>query len=136
MWEAGAQLPSIVKPVTQQRIADYAKASGDFNPIHLDDEFAAGSQFGRTIAHGMLVAASISEMMSASFGLDWHASGRLRLRFRAPVFPGDTATAFGEVKEVHGVEPGAEVVCAVGVRKQSGEDAITGEAKVTVRREP
>ncbi len=132
MWEAGARLARVVKPITQRRIADYAEASGDFNPIHLDDEFAAGAQFGRTIAHGMLVAASISEMMSASFGLDWRSSGRLKLRFKAPVFPGDTVTAFGEVKEV----AGADVVCAVGVRRQTGEDAITGEARVTLRREP
>ncbi len=135
MWEAGSVLSSVAKPVTQQRIADYADASGDFNPIHLDHEFAAGTRFGRTIAHGMLVAASISEMMSASFGTDWHESGRLKLRFKAPVFPGDIATAFGEVKAVSDRESDREVVCTVGARKQTGEEAITGEASVIVRRE-
>ena len=117
MWEAGTSLPSVEKSITQERVDDYADASGDFNPIHLDQEFAAGTRFGRTIAHGMLVAASISEMMTASFGLDWHSSGRMKLRFKAPVFPGDTATAFGEVKTVSDAEPEREVVCTVGCAK-------------------
>ena len=135
MWEAGSVLPSVEKSITQERVDDYADASGDFNPIHLDHEFAAETRFGRTIAHGMLVAASISEMMTSSFGLDWHRSGGMKLRFKAPVFPGDTATAFGEVKAVSDAESDREVVCTVGVRRQTGEEAITGEARVIVRQE-
>ncbi len=135
MWEAGAALRSVEKSITQERVDDYAEASGDFNPIHLDHDFAAGTRFGRTIAHGMLVAASISEMMTSSFGLDWHRSGRMKLRFKAPVFPGDTATAFGEVKAVSDAESDREVVCTVSVRRQTGEEAISGEARVIVRNE-
>ena len=135
MWEAGATLRSVEKSITQERVDDYAEASGDFNPIHLDHDFAAGTRFGRTIAHGMLVAAAISEMMTSSFGLDWHRSGRMKLRFKAPVFPGDTATAFGEVKAVSDAEFDREVVCTVGVRRQTGDEAISGETRVTVRRE-
>ena len=135
MWEEGAALDPVDKPITQERVNDYAEASGDFNPIHLDREFAAGTRFGRTIAHGMLVAASISEMMTSSFGLDWHRSGSMKLRFKAPVFPGDTATAFGQVKTVSDAELDREVVCTVGVRRQTGEEAISGEARVTVRHE-
>ncbi len=135
MWKEGAALDPVEKSITQQRVNDYADASGDFNPIHLDPEFAAGTRFGRTIAHGMLVAASISEMMTSNFGLDWHASGSMKLRFKAPVFPGDTATAYGEVKAVSDAESGREVVCTVGVRRQSGEEAIGGEARLTVRHE-
>lgn len=135
MWKEGAALDPVEKSITQERVNDYADASGDFNPIHLDREFAAGTRFGRTIAHGMLVAASISEMMTSNFGLDWHASGRMKLRFKAPVFPGDTATTYGEVKAVSDAESGREVVCTVGVRRQTGEEAIGGEAMLTVRHE-
>ena len=135
MWEEGAALDPVEKSITQERVNGYAEAAGDFNPIHLDREFAAGTRFGRTIAHGMLVAASISEMMTSNFGLDWHASGRMKLRFKAPVFPGDTATAYGEVKAVSDAESGREVVCTVGVRRQTGEEAIGGEARLTVRHE-
>ena len=125
----GDALPSVERIITQDRIGKYAAASGDFNPIHIDEAFAAESQFGGTIAHGMLVAATISEVMSSAFGQDWLESGRLKLRFRAPVFPGDMITAYGTVTAVRE----GEAVCSVGVRKQTGEDAITGEAKVGVR---
>jgi 3-hydroxybutyryl-CoA dehydratase len=128
----GDPLPKVEKTVTQDRIDRYAEASGDFNPIHVDQDFAAGSHFGGTVAHGMMVAASISEMMTAAFGTDWLRSGRLKLRFRAPVLPGDTVTAFGAVKRVRQLDGATEVACSVGVRRQNDESAITGDATVTL----
>jgi acyl dehydratase len=130
--EQGDSLPTVQRLVTQEQIEKYARASGDFNPIHVDKEFAAASQFGGTIAHGMKIAATLSEMMTEAFSLDWLKTGRLKLRFRAPVYPGDTVTAFGEVKRVRQRDGSRELVCSVGVRKQDGEAAITGDATVTV----
>ena len=126
----GDSLRSVKKQITQETISEYASASGDMNPIHVDQGFAARSQFGGTIAHGMMVAASVSEMMSAEFGMDWLESGRLKLRFRAPVYPGGRITAYGQVKRVCVAEDGSEIVCSVGVRSESEEDAVTGEATV------
>jgi 3-hydroxybutyryl-CoA dehydratase len=126
----GEALRSVTKQITQEAISEYAEASGDMNPIHVDQEFAARSQFGGTIAHGMMVAASVSEMMSAEFGTDWVESGRLKLRFRAPVYPGSDVTAYGQVKRVRAADGSSEIVCSVGVRNESGEDAVTGEATV------
>jgi 3-hydroxybutyryl-CoA dehydratase len=126
----GEELRSVTKQITQEAISEYAVASGDMNPIHVDEEFAAQSQFGGTIAHGMMVAASVSEMMSAEFGMDWVESGRLKLRFRAPVYPGSDVTAYGQVKRVRAADGVSEIVCSVGVRLGSGEDAVTGEATV------
>lgn len=128
----GEPLPTIEKKITQERIERYAEASGDFNPIHIDQEFAAGSHFGGTVAHGMMIAAFVSEMMTAGFGTDWLRSGKLKLRFRAPVLPGDTVTAFGVVKRVCELAGVTEVACSVGVRRQNDEAAITGDAIVTV----
>ena len=98
--EQGDPLPTVQRLITQDGIERYAEASGDFNPIHVDREFAATSQFGGTIAHGMSIAATVSEMMTEAFSVRWHETGRLKLRFRGPVYPGDTVTAFGEVKRV------------------------------------
>ena len=126
----GDLLRSVEKQITQDTITEYAAASGDMNPIHVDQEFAARSQFGGTIAHGMMVAASVSEMMSAEFGMAWIETGRLKLRFRAPVYPGGAITAYGQVKRVRAKDGGSEVVCSVGVRSESEEDAVTGEATV------
>ena len=125
-------LPIIEKRITQTRIEKYAEASGDFNPIHLDHDFAAASRFGGTIAHGMMIAAAISEAMTAAFGRAWPETGRLKLKFRVPVFPGDTATAYGSIKRIRERGGSKEVVCSVGVRKQDGQTAISGEARVIV----
>ena len=132
----GDTLPTVEKSVTQERIRAYAEASGDFNPIHIDQEFAATSRFGGIIAHGMMVAASISEMMSMAFHETWAENGRLKLRFRAPVRMGDSVTASGSVKRVRESSEGREIVCAVRVERQTGEAAITGDATVTVTRTP
>ena len=68
MMQKGDSLPQVEKQVDQTRIEQYASASGDFNPIHIDQEFATQTQFGGTIAHGMMVAATISEIMTSAFG--------------------------------------------------------------------
>ena len=128
----GDGLPVVEKLITQEQIERYAAASGDFNPIHVDHEFAATSQFGRTIAHGMLVTASISEMMTLAFGETWPQSGRLKIRFKAPVYPGDRISTYGEVKGVRDRDGTRSVACSVGVRKDNGEVAITGDASVVV----
>ena len=126
----GDPLPTVEREIDQTRIALYAEASGDFNPIHVDRKYAAGTEFGSTIAHGMMVAAVVSEAMAVAFGRLWAEDGRMKLRFRAPVYPGDTVTTFGEVKRTRDDGGVSEVVCSVGVRRQTGEVAITGEATV------
>ena len=130
----GDALPTVEKTVDQARIEMYAEASGDFNPIHVDEEFAAQTRFGGTIAHGMMIAAAISEMMSAAFGTDWARSGRMKIRFRAPVKPGQRVTARGSVRSVSETERGRRIVCAVSVEKDDGETAIAGTAEVEVGR--
>ncbi len=129
---SGEALPSVVRQVEQEKISLYAEAGGDHNPLHLDSEFAAGTHFGRIVAHGMLVLAYVSEMMGLAFGRDWLESGRLNVHFRAPVYPGDTVSTFGEVVEVSESGGGLLVKCAVGCRKQGGEDVINGDAWVTM----
>ena len=130
--EAGDNLPEVHRLIDQTRIEQYAKASGDFNPIHIDQEFAAKSQFGGTIAHGMMVAATISEMMTSAFGRGWSDSGSMKIRFRSPVKPGQSITALGTVKAVSASDLGRRVVCAVSVVKDDGETAIAGQAEVTL----
>ncbi len=128
----GDALPSVEKSVTQEWVERYAEASGDFNPIHVDDEFASQSQFGGRIAHGMMIAATISEMMTTAFGRAWLESGRMKIRFRAPVFPGEQIRTGGTVKSVRERDEGVEIACAVQVTKDNGETAISGDAVVTV----
>ena len=128
----GDQLPRVERLIDQGQVDRYARASGDFNPVHIDNEFAMTSQFGRTIAHGMLIAASISEVMTTAFKVDWLRSGRMKLRFRAPVFPGDTIVAQGEIKDIRERAGKREAICSVDVRKRDGELVISGEVTVSV----
>ncbi len=126
--KSGDLLPAVVRHVRQERVDAYAKAARDFNPIHLDEKFAAGTQFGRRIAHGMLTLAFIAEMLAMAFPDTWHRGGRLKVRFKAPVFPGDTVTAFGEVITVTETASGPIAECKVGLRRPDGEEAIVGQA--------
>ena len=130
--QKGDSLPQVDKIVEQRRIEDYAHASGDFNPIHIDPEFASQTQFGGTIAHGMMVAATISEIMTGAFGSNWARTGKMKIRFRSPVKPGQTVTAKGSVRKVTPVDDTSLVVCAVTVVKDDGEVAISGQTEVTV----
>lgn len=130
--QEGSFPPSVSQQITQDQIDHYARASGDFNPIHIDPQFAASSHFGKRVAHGMLIAALISEMMTRSFSGDWLRSGWMKLRFKAPVFPGDIATARGVVKSVVEDESSRTILCSVEVVRQNSEIAITGEASVVV----
>ena len=130
MTQKGDPLPTIEKVVTQDQIEKYARASGDFNPIHVDHEFAASTQFGGTIAHGMMVAATISEMMAAAFGRNWPESGSMKIRFRSPVKPGQRITTQGSVRRVDEVNGVSRISCTVSVVKDDGETAIAGQAEV------
>lgn len=83
--------------IDDARIRAFAQASGDENPVHLDDDYAAGTRFGKRIAHGMLTASIISAIL----GNDLPGSGTIYLaqdvKFKAPVFVGDTVMAKVEV---------------------------------------
>jgi 3-hydroxybutyryl-CoA dehydratase len=119
----------VVKQVSQEQVRRYADATGDHNPIHIDEAFARSTPFGGTIAHGMLVLASISEMMAAAFGEAWLTRGRLRVRFRSPARPTDTVTAGAQPQP----ERDGTLVYAVEVRNQNGEVLISGTAEAPAR---
>ena len=117
----------VVKRLSQEQLVRYADASGDHNPIHTDEAFARTTPFGGTIAHGMLVLASISEMMAAAFGEAWLTQGKLRVRFRAPARPGDTITAGAQPRAAR---DSAMLLYAVECRNQDDELLISGTAEV------
>ena len=121
----------VVKTISQEQIDRYADASGDHNPIHVDEAFARTTPFEGTIAHGMLVLASISEMMAAAFGEAWLTRGRLRVRFRAPARPDDTITATAEALSSSDASPRKSMLrYAVECRNQRDELLIGGTAEV------
>jgi len=127
-WVVGAELPAVAKTLSQEKIDRYARASGDFNPIHVDAAFAAQTPFGGTIAHGMLLLAYLSEMLTAAFGQAWLSGGRLKVRFKGAARPGDVVTARGRVERAKDERR----VCSVECLNQQHRVLITGEAEVRV----
>lgn len=126
MTGAPADLGMVTHRVTQAQLVKYADAAGDHNPLHLDADFAAGTPYGKPIAHGMLILGFVSELLTKRFGRAWICGGKLRTRFRAPVFPGDTVTTTGVLRSSKDDTATYEVT----VRNQDGTDVITGEATV------
>lgn len=116
-----------VHTITENDIQRFAEVSGDFNPLHMSDEFAAGTIFGKRIAHGALTASYISGIL----GNDLPGPGAifvgLSMRFKRPVHIGDVVTVRAEVaeKQDRGNRVTLKVECLV-----EGKRVITGEAEV------
>ena len=130
----GMNLPDIKKVITQENINLYAEASRDFNPIHIDEAFAKKTPLGGTIAHGMLILAYVSQMMSAAFGQSWLAGSKLSVRFKTPARPGDTITVSGRISGVEKNEGQTSIRCDVLCQNQNGESVITGETNLRVEK--
>jgi len=121
---------STSREVTDELIRKFADVSGDHNPIHLDEEFAKKTRFGRRIAHGMLSGAFISAVLGAEFKERKIVYLSQTMKFIAPVFIGDTVTATGtvtKIREERGIVT-LETICT----NQSGETLVKGEAVVMI----
>ncbi len=128
-WKVGDSV-SVSKTITDEDIHQFSTLSGDYNPLHLDDEYAKTTRFARRIGHGMLTAALISTLIGN------HLPGRgalylgQTLKFVAPVYPGDTITATGTITNIREDKPilTIETICV----NQAGEHVIEGEAVVMI----
>src|SRR4026207_214873 len=123
----------ITRTIEQADIDAFANVTGDHNPVHVDEEFAKTTRFGRRIAHGMLTASLISAVLANKLPGEGSVYLGQTLQFVAPVFPGDEITARVTVKEVREDKPivKLETVCV----NQRGETVIRGEASVLLLNE-
>src|ERR1700749_4835850 len=123
----------VSKTITDEDVRAFAELTGDRNLVHLDEEFAATTRFGRRIAHGMLGASLISTVLASKLPGPGSVYLSQTLRFTAPVFLGDTVTARATVTRVREDKPVVtlETVCT----NQRGERVVEGEAVVLVSRQ-
>src|SRR6266404_6191484 len=123
---AVGQKASRTLTVSAEHVRIYAELTGDRNPLHFDEAFAAGTRFGRLVAQGGLTTG----LLHALVAMDLPGPGTVFLsqnwKFTAPVFIGDTITAEAEIVSVHDSKP----VCQLKIRvaRQTGETVLEGEA--------
>ena len=119
---------STTREITDELIRQFAELSGDHNPIHLDQEFAKQTRFGRRIAHGMLSGAFISAVLGYEFKERKIVYLSQTMKFTAPAYLGDTITTTATVTGIREDKPivTLETVC----RNQNGEMTVKGESAV------
>jgi len=130
----GDALPVLKKKITVKRIRDYAQVSGDFNPLHVDENFARKTAFGGIVAHGMLTLAYVSEMMTKLFGEDWLSSGHLDVRFKNSACPGDELTLSGKIFGIVRRKTGTTINCDILCENQNAQSVAVGTCRVRLAR--
>lgn len=121
------------KTITDADILMFAGVSGDTNPVHLNEEFAAGTAFQGRIAHGMLTASLISTVLGTKLPGPGCIYCSQTIKFLAPVRAGDTVRAEVTIKSIDRERRRCvfETVCKVG-----GKNVLEGEAVILVPRRP
>ena len=127
----GDALPDLVKePIRQIQLTRYAGASGDFNPIHQDDEFAKAAGMGGVFGHGMLTMGFVAQSVT-----DWAGAGRVRkigVRFQGLVRLKDVITCKGRVLSKSSKDGTHLVDVELWAENQKGEKVVTGKATVSL----
>ena len=117
----------LTKTFTQEDVDVFAELSLDKNPLHVDEEAAAQSIFGKRVVHGILQVGLISAVLGNSLPGKGAVYREQKIIFKKPAFPGDTLTAIVEVIKV--VEKIGLIVCRTTIQNQNNEILVSGEAK-------
>lgn len=112
--------------VTEEHVRKFAEITGDYNPLHFDEDFVAATRFGRLVAQGGITTGLVHALVA----MDVPGAGTVFLsqdwKFTAPVFIGDTITGEVEVLSVHPSKPVTQL--GVTVRRAGAEVVLEGEA--------
>ncbi|PIC77486.1 dehydratase [Sporosarcina sp. P19] len=119
--------PMVKPPITKVQLAQYAGASGDFNPLHLDDDFAQKIGMDGVIAHGMLVMGFLGEYVMKIAGKEAHVAN-LKMRFGKMTVPGDEIRCSGIVERTYEENGKPCIALELTAEKASGEIVGSGSA--------
>jgi acyl dehydratase len=125
----GDELPALAKaPVDRVQLSRYAGASGDYNPVHVDEIYAKSVGMPSVYAPGMLIMGMLGQLIS-----DWARGGQLRrygVRFIKMVWPGDTVVCKGRVSDRHGTGGRYFVEIDLWAENQRGELLMKGQSVI------
>jgi acyl dehydratase len=125
----GDEIPDLQLPaINQDQLIQFADASGDHNPIHLDEEQAKKGGLPGIIAHGMLNMASLGLVLT-----NWVSQEDVRkfnARFVAMAYPGDVITCKGRIAELESQDGAQLVQLDLAAVNQKGENILTGSAQI------
>jgi len=120
---------SYEREITEELVAQYAELSGDFNPVHMDEEFAKGTRFKGRIAHGLLTASFLSTVLGTKLPGPGSIYLHQDLIFRAPVRFGDVVLSSVKVEKVNLHRRVVVLSCKCEVK---GRAVLQGEAVMMV----
>ena len=124
---------TLMRTVMDEDVVDFARISGDDNPIHLSERYAAKTRFGQRIAHGLYTASLISAVLGTRLPGPGAVYRSQTLNFHAPVKFGDVVTVVVEVVELVPEGRKARLHCEALV---DGQVVLDGEASVSVPGRP
>lgn len=119
---------TVAKTLTDEDVRAFAALTGDDNPLHLDEAYAATTRFGGRIVHGMLTASLFSTIVGKHLPGEGGIYLGQQVRFLLPVRPGDTITATAEVVAIRAEQ--RILTLRTECTNQRGETVVTGEATV------
>lgn len=120
-------------PVTEQMGIEFAGVSGDTNPVHLNQDYAAATRFGAKIAHGMLIGSFISNVIGTRMPGEGSIYMKQEMTFLRPVYYGDRITVEIAVKALQ--KDRNRAVLSTDCYNQKGEKVLAGEALVMPKEE-
>lgn len=128
-YTEGQDIPELkTGPVKQMDLVRYAGASGDFNPIHNDSEFAKSVGLNGTIAHGMYVMAQIGRMCS-----NWAHPAQIKflgVKFRGMTLPGEMVVCTGKIKKKKEENGEKLLMVTVQAANEAGEVKVSGDLTI------
>ena len=140
-FEIGHRIVTSARTITETDIVQFAGLSGDFNQIHTDAVYAAGSVFGRRVAHGLLVLSIVSGLAVQSGFMEGTIMAFREVdswKFSRPVYIGDTIHTVLEVTEVKALPRlgGGAITLKLTVHNQDGESVQSGTWTALIASEP
>ena len=117
--------------INDEIVGNFAKISGDFNPLHMDEQYAIKTKFGKRVCHGMLLSSFFSRLVGMYLPGKNALYFSQNLNFVGPCFIGDQVTIKGEVTDKS--ESTKIIKLKTTIKNQDGKSLVEGTAQVIVR---